>query len=213
MNNKTMTKGIKNIIFDLGGVILDIDYNRTVNAFVKLGMENFGELYSQAKQSEYFDAYETGHLSSAEFIAIWKKHLPDSVSDEQIAIAWNAIIIDMPEERMQVLDRVGNSFRIFLLSNTNALHVESFTELLDDKFGKGVFENKFEQYYYSNEIQMRKPNADAFQYVLDENDLIAKETLFIDDSIQHIYGAEKVGINAHHLTREQTILDLFKHIP
>ena len=213
MGKEDVTAGIKNIIYDLGGVILNIDYNLTVKAFVELGVENFGELYSQAKQNTTFDAFETGEMTSAEFREVWRKYLTIDKTNEQIDAAWNSIILDLPENRMEVLDRTGRNFRTFLLSNTNSTHVKCFTKLLNDEYGEGVFEGKFEKHYYSNEIGKRKPNADAFLHVLEENVLKAEETLFIDDSIQHIEAAQELGIRAYHLTGEETIVDLFAHIP
>ena len=121
---------IDTIIFDLGGVILNIDYQLPVKAFKKLGIENFNELFSQASQSNLFNDYETGEISSDDFIKEIKKYLPQNTSDEAIINAWNSILLDLPEERLFSLEKAAENHRIFLLSNTNALHIDSFNQYL-----------------------------------------------------------------------------------
>lgn len=187
-------KNIKNIIFDLGGVILNIDYNLTSNSFKKLGIRDFDLLYSQAKQNNLFDDFETGKISSDEFRSYIKQFIPNC-SDKNIDDAWNAMLLDLPKDRLNLLNNVNKKYRIFLLSNTNEIHINKFTEYIKTNFGGNIFDDIFENYYYSSDIGFRKPNKDAFEYVIYNNNLIAEETLFIDDSIQHIEGANKIGLN------------------
>ena len=204
-------KNIKNIIFDLGGVILNIDYNKTAEAFKKLGLKNFDELYSQSKQNHIFDNLEIGKLSANGFRNYIRKNVPHlTLSDQSIDSAWNAMLLDLPKERIQILQSINNDYRIFLLSNTNEIHVKEFTDYINKTFSPNLFKDIFEQYYYSNEIGMRKPNAETFQYVLSSNGINPKETLFIDDSMQHIKGAEKVGLQTYLLnSKEEDICGLF----
>jgi|JI10StandDraft_1071094.scaffolds.fasta_scaffold25273_3 glucose-1-phosphatase len=190
------------IIFDLGGVIINLEYNRTAQAFIDLGLTNFNEIYSKAKQTSLFDDFEKGLMTNDAFRATLKQHLPEGVSDEAIDAAWNAMLLDIPQHRADFLREVAKKYRIFLLSNTNSIHVTEFTAINDRVFGKGVFESIFEQHYYSCKMGMRKPDAEIFEYVLSENNLDRSKTLFIDDSIQHVEGASAVGLTADWLRVE-----------
>ncbi len=201
-------KKIKNIIFDLGGVILNIDYHLTSKAFVKLGILNFDELYSQAQQNNVFNDFETGRTGGEEFIEYIRQFIP-SKTKEEIEAAWNAMLLDLPAERIELLKKISANYRIFLLSNTNEIHIEYFTKYVNQKFGINLFESLFENHYYSNQIGYRKPNAEAFNYVMSKNNLNPAETLFIDDSKQHIEGAKKVKLNTYLLKKGEDISALF----
>ena len=200
--------GVKNIIFDLGGVILNIDYGQTANAFKKIGVTNFDEIYSQAKQGQVFDKLETGKLSLEEFRNYMKEFVP-SLKSTDIDKAWNAMLLDLPVQRVGLLKELKKGYRLFLLSNTNEMHIKAFRKIIESSYGEYIFDDIFEQQYYSSEIGMRKPNADCFQYVLEKNSLEPSETLFIDDSIQHVEGARKLKITAYHLKPEEDITTLF----
>ncbi len=193
---------IDTIIFDLGGVILNIDYQLPVKAFKKLGIENFNELFSQASQSNLFNDYETGEISSDDFIKEIKKYLPQNTSDEAIINAWNSILLDLPEERLFSLEKAAENHRIFLLSNTNALHIDSFNQYLINNLQLPSLEPFFETLYLSYEIGLRKPDLRIFEYVLQDAGLTPERTLFIDDSIQHIQAASELGILTKHLVNE-----------
>lgn len=199
----------KNIIFDLGGVILNIDYDLSVQAFRKLGLDNFQEHFSQAQQKHLFDQYEKGLISSDEFRTELLKHFNDSVSTADIDNAWNALLLDLPEERLNVLRAAKSTHRTFLLSNTNEIHINEFNRYLNRTFGLNDLTSFFEKAYLSYEIGMRKPDREIFQFVLDQNGLLPEETLFIDDSKQHIDSAQTLGINTYWLTNGKTIVDLF----
>lgn len=200
--------GYKNVIFDLGGVLLNLDYKRTEDAFVKLGLKNFDAIYSQHLQTELFEKFETGAISSSQFRAGIKAYLDNNITDTEIDDAWNAMLLDFPPERIHFLEKLKTTHRIFLLSNTNDIHLAAYSNYMRHTFG---FDNElahvFERQYYSNKVGMRKPNNDIFNFVLRENKLNATETLFIDDSQQHIATAKKSGINTYWLdTKKETIL-------
>ncbi len=201
-------KNIKNIIFDLGGVILNIDYHLTAQAFKNLGIKDFDSIYSQAQQNNLFNDLETGQISPQDFRTALKEYIPQA-TDQEIDHAWNAMLLDLPQERIELLKAIKGNYRIFLLSNTNAIHIKAFTAYVNQQFGTGLFENLFENHYYSSEIGLRKPNANAFQYVLDQNNLKVEETLFIDDSVQHIEGAKSIGLSTIWLNNKQEITSLF----
>lgn len=202
---------VKNIIFDWGGVISNINYNKTAEAFTKLGLNNFEEVYNQLKQTTLFDDLEVGAISPGDFRKEIRRMLPKEVSDEEIDIAWTAMLQDLPAERLALLEQVRKNYRIFLLSNTNKIHVTRYSKYIDQIYGHEKFRNLFVKAYYSHEVGLRKPHVEIFEHVLKENNLKPQETLFIDDTPQHIEGAVKAGLVAYHLKKPQTITEIFSN--
>ena len=186
-------KGIKNIIFDLGGVIINIDYRLTLNEFRKLGLKDMDKTYTQASQLPWFDKYDTGGISSEKFIYEFSKVLDPGTSSEQIIHAWNAMLLDFPQERAELLLKLKTKYRTFLLSNTNDLHTKYYFQQIHDLYGYDEMKMFFEKEYYSNRVGMRKPNPEIFKLVVRENGLMASETLFIDDTLKHVEGAKIAG--------------------
>lgn len=199
----------KNIIFDLGGVILNIDYQLTSKAFKDLGIQNFDELYSQARQNNLFDDLETGKISAENFRNEIRKMSGLNIDDDKLNNAWNAMLLDLPKERVDLLFELSKKHRIFLLSNTNIIHFENFRASIFEKFKEDVFPKIFEKVYYSFEIGFRKPDENCFQFVLNDAQILPNETLFIDDSIQHIKSANQLGIQTIHLINGNTINEIF----
>lgn len=198
------------IIFDLGGVILNLDYGKTIDAFKKLGKSDFESLYTQAQQTGVFDLLETGRIKPEEFYAHLKPLLQPNITSKEIDKAWNAMLLDLPAERLTLLKKLAAKYRIFLFSNTNEIHYKAFREIILEEHGnENILEEIFERTYYSHVLGMRKPHPESFEFILNQNGLEAKETLFVDDSIQHIEGAQSIGIKAIHLV-DTTINELFK---
>ena len=198
---------IKNIIFDLGGVIYDIDYHKTIDAFSNLGIDQADVLYSQAKQTDLFDAYEIGAISSEVFIQKLKSKLNKDLEDSYIINALNALLIGVPKCRLDFLLEVKLSFNTFLLSNTNDLHIQQINKELEEM---KVNELKpfFHEVFLSYELGMRKPHTETFIEVVNRLGINPTETLFIDDSPQHLIGAKAAGlITYHHTTGD--IVDVF----
>jgi glucose-1-phosphatase len=155
------------------------------------------------------DDYDKGLISSDEFRNRLRTVSNLPLTDMQIDKAWNAILIDLAQENIGLLDRLKKSYRLFLLSNTNEIHEQAFTKLILDSFGKNVLIEIFERIYFSHQINKRKPDVEIFHFVLKENNLNASETLFIDDSPQHIQGAKEAGLQSLLLEKGKTIVDLF----
>jgi putative hydrolase of the HAD superfamily len=196
---------IRNIIFDLGGVIINIDYNRTAEAFRNLGMKDFDAIYSKTKQSDLFDRLETGALAEEMFHEEMYNYLPQGIPADQITAAWNAMLLEFPASRMDFIYELKKHYRLFLLSNTNSIHLKEFLKIADVQLGADRFESAFEKVYYSCSIGMRKPDLEIFELVMQENNLKAEETLFVDDSPQHVEGAQKAGLKAELLSPGETI--------
>ena len=193
-------KKIDNIIFDLGNVIINIDYQSTINAFEKIGITNAKDFYSKSSQKNIFDKLEIGKITREDFVLEIQKNIPKT-SKAEIINAWNAIIKDLPQSRINLLKDLKNKFSIFLLSNTNTIHIDYiFENIGKDRYQE--FYNLFDKVYYSYEVKLRKPDPNIFELVIEENNLNVKNTLFIDDSIQHINSAKKIGLQTYHLNNK-----------
>jgi FMN phosphatase YigB (HAD superfamily) len=197
------------IVFDLGGVIINLNYQATADAFKRLGLTDFDAIYSQAKQDGIFDDFETGKSTPAEFRKRLRTWLGNEISDTQIDMAWNAMLLDIPAERIALLRELKKHYRVFLLSNTNEIHLNTVFRIMQETHGLPDFSSLLEKQYFSSRINMRKPDPDIFRFVLKENNLSASEVFFIDDSIQHIEGARSLGIDSHHLQPGEKLQHVF----
>lgn len=187
-------KNIKAIIFDFGGVILNIDYNKTANAFRELGIKNFDEMYSQKNVNPLFHDLEEGKLSEDEFYDAFRKSTHLELTDQQIKSAWNALLLGYREEALHTLKAIKQKYKLYLLSNTNIIHHTAFNKIYQNQIRHGSINDYFNKAYYSHEIGYRKPGKEAYEYVLKENNLLPSETLFIDDSKQNIEAAKALGM-------------------
>ncbi len=194
---------------DLGGVILNIDYYKTINAFQKLGIPNFDELYTQAKQEHLFDDYESGKIDSNEFLTRLSEHFNVSRSREEIINAWNAMLLDLPQERLEFLSSLKKKYRTSLLSNTNPIHIECFHEIIKRENNIDSLNPYFDHVHFSSDLGMRKPDPEIFEHVCKLHNYVPSETLFIDDSSQHVNGAKEAGLQAYYLdTEKSNVIDL-----
>jgi putative hydrolase of the HAD superfamily len=188
----------KNIIFDLGGVLLNIDINKTLDAYKTMGLHNIEEYFRIGHASSFFKDYEKGIISDDEFIDGIEQLTGGKNNKQKITEAWNALLLDFPVERVNWLKGLNNKYRLFLFSNTNALHLLSFQKSFQNDYGFPM-DDLFERAYYSHVAQVRKPDAAAYEIVLNENKLQAAETVFIDDALINVEAANKVGIRGIHL--------------
>lgn len=197
------------VIFDLGGVILNLDYNRTATAFKELGLQNFDEIFSQSNQSDLFDQFEIGKVSQFHFINRILDQLPQGTTGNQVVHAWNAMILDFPAERLRWLENFGKTTPIYLFSNNNAIHLDAVRRSLAKTVGHTELERYFKASYFSHTYGKRKPYAENFLAVCAEQGLIPERTLFIDDSNHHVLGAREAGLQAILLEKGQEIQSLF----
>ncbi len=205
-----MNSSIRNIIFDLGGVLYPVNYQLTIDAFIRLGVKDFERLYTQASQDSVFDGLEKGHLSPGEFRERLRIICGLNVSDKELDRAWNAMLLEFPARRVGWLKEVGRHYRIFLLSNTNAIHYPYFEDHMIKAHNIVSMDQIFEKVYLSHEIGMRKPDVEIFQHVIEQNGLKPEETLFIDDTRGHIQGAREAGLHSLWLdTHNQRTEDFF----
>ena len=203
-------KNIKAIIFDLGNVILNINYKNTIDGFKKLGIKDASSFYSKKIQSDIFNQIEEGKITKEEFLLNIQKKTSNA-SIKEIKYAWNAMLLDLPRKRINLLKKLSSNYNIFLLSNTNIIHIAEFKKKIGSKEYNQLY-NLFNKVYYSYEIGLRKPKSKAFNLILNENNLSPNEVYFIDDSIQHIRSARKLGIHSFHLKDRQDVTSLFPGI-
>jgi putative hydrolase of the HAD superfamily len=200
-------RGIKNIIFDLGGVIINLDNQRTTDAFVALGLKNIKEYFGHGHAASFFKDYEVGRIDDRQFIDAIRKTGGLTVPDQAIIDSWNALLLDFPPERIQLLKQLRKNYRLFLFSNTNALHLAALRDIYTRSFGPGSLEDHFEKTYYSHLMGMRKPDKASYEHILLENNLQGPETLFVDDAIINVEGAEQAGLKGLYLRPGISLLD------
>lgn len=200
-------KTVKALLFDLGGVIVNLDYHKTINAFDALGVANTESLYNQFNQTEIFDGFETGSLSGKEFINLMKHQIPTYSSESEIKKAWNAMILGFEEAKLKQIKKYSEKIPCYLLSNTNEIHLEYIQTLLGEMPFKNL-ELLFNKCYYSHIIGKRKPHKETFEWVLNDMGYAAEDVLFIEDSPQHIEGAKTINLNTLYLTQERSLEEI-----
>lgn len=201
-------QNIKNIIFDLGGIFINIDFKRTEQAFINLGITNFNDYFTQHHASDLFELLETGKITQEEFCQLFRTETNTQLTDNEIIAAWNALLMDFPAERLKWLDEIRTRYNIFLFSNTNKIHYDAFMDIFARQAGHHKFDDYFIKAYYSHDMGLRKPYPESFEYILKEQNLQPEETLFIDDTLKNIEGARMVGLQTIHLVPPETVLDL-----
>jgi glucose-1-phosphatase len=200
---------IKNIIFDFGGVILDIDPQLTVSEFVKLGFTSFEKLMTPAFSDEIIGKFERGILTPEIFRERIKSLLELEVTDQQLDDAWNSLLYDIPRERIEVIEQVKKQYNIYLLSNSNEIHYDLFIRDLQLRFGYREFDELFHKAYFSFDLHLMKPNPEIFEFVMNQHGLVAEETLFIDDKEENIKAARNLGLRTYQLKKPVRIRDIF----
>lgn len=190
---------LKNLIFDLGNVIIDLDLDRTTLELKQLLGQNLEEQLIAKQCVTIFEDYEKGLCSEADFLATLQSLAPPHIGTRRIIDAWNAMLIGTPKSRLEMLSRLKKQYNVFLLSNTNHTHLQWVYDDLERTHQVTDFDTQFfHKAYYSHLIKLRKPDATIYEFVLQDAQLIAAETLFIDDNAANIAAAKQLGINTYH---------------
>lgn len=206
-------QNIYNIILDYGNVIFDIDFPRLRQAFIELGVPDVDSFYGHRAQHPLFDAFDKGEISAADFRNEIRKIVgKPELTDGEIDDTWNSLLIGVRPGHHAVLLDLKERYRTFLLSNNNAIHYDWIMRYLDREFGLPDNSVFFEKDYYSHLLGMRKPDPEIFTFVLDTHDLDPAETLFVDDSPQHIEAARQLGLQAHLLAAGDTLPALLNRL-
>lgn len=194
---------IDTLIFDFGDVFINIDKQATPLAFKKLGLEN----WSPQIDTLNFN-FEKGLISRADFLAGLNQLVPNA-SPEEVLNAWNEVLLDFPLSRLEFLELIANNYQVFLLSNTDSIHIERFQHKAGISFYRDFYQC-FEKVYFSYELGMRKPDPEIFEFIIKEHNLLPKNTLFVDDNLQNVESAEKLGIQVWLLQKgEEDVIDIF----
>ena len=200
---------VKNIVFDLGVVLFDLDYRLTITAFEQLGVVNHQELFSEAGQLLLFDQFERGEIGVEDFIGGMQSNLPRKVDDQLIVDAWNAMLLGFPQSSIDLLVALRPHYNLYLLSNTNDLHFTRFHEVIHEQHGLKGLEHFFSGLYYSHKVGARKPEPEFYLNLMEREGLSPSETLFIDDMKKNVAGADAVGMIGSLLEKGRSITDLF----
>ena len=190
-------ENIKNLIFDLGNVILNIDTKLSEKAFAQYGMNDFEKLYTLASQNELFDRLEVGSITENEFYDEFRRVTDCKLDNKTLEQCWDALIMDFPAARIEMLKhlKAEGKYRTFILSNTNIIHYRFYTALLKRTRGVDGLESLVEHAYFSHEIGLKKPNRDIFDYVVTNSHIKPEESIFIDDNEANIKAANALGFN------------------
>ena len=207
MKDKIDLSGIKNIIFDFGNVLLNIDPELSAKAFTKLGIKEGVDFWGGPDSSKLLIGLEMGTITPDEFRKGALEMLVDGITPQQVDDAWNALLLDLPPQRVEMLKRLKQQYRLFLLSNSNQIHYEYFMPHFEEKFGFPM-SDLFEKLWFSHQLYMIKPDLEIYAHVLKDGDLNAAETLFIDDTLINVEAARSIGMKAWHLEPEMEISEL-----
>ena len=204
---------IKNIIFDLGAVIIPIDFSLTFRAFASLSNLPLEEIQSRYQASTLFVEFEKGIIGNFQFLVGVRQllELSDSITDQQLVDAWNALLLEIPAERVHRIQELSKQYRVFLLSNTNPIHIAEVQSILYRNTQIAQLEAIFEKAWYSYDLGLIKPGIAIYQKVLEQKQLAAAETIFLDDSVDNVAGAVAAGIQALLVDEHTSLLELLKH--
>ena len=204
-----MSAKIKNIIFDLGGVVLDIDENIVYKELEKLGI-NTSELAHSKEFIDIMSKFDTGIYTAPTFRRKMKVLVgQEKMTDQKFDTLWNAMLLDIPRERIEAIEKVKKHYKIFLMSNTNVIHYDLYVRDLQLRFGYNEFDELFNKSYFSFAEHLEKPDPRFFELILDHEGLLPEETLFIDDTEANIKVAKQLGIHTYHISREELVRNLF----
>lgn len=192
-----MKETIKNIIFDWGGVLIDLDMANCIKAFDEIGISDFRHLLTNAEESGIFKAYELGNCTTEEFRDGIRKLANRPISDTEIDYVWNAMVKTIPDEKLQLLCELKKKYAVYLLSNTNQLHWEYASNRVFRYEGMKR-DDFFDKIFLSFQMHLAKPNPEIFAKALDEANIKPEETLFIDDSLANCEAAASVNLNTAH---------------
>lgn len=200
-------KGIRNIVFDFGRVLLNINPLLTQAGLAELGYKPDSES-AGAKDDAIVMDLERGAITEEAFIDSVLSVVNEGVTPDDIIRVWNAMLLDFPENHVTTIQKLKEHHKVYLLSNSNSIHFDSYTASFKERYGFEL-SSLFEKMWFSYQIGLIKPDPSIFTFILDDGNLQPHETLFIDDTLVHVEAARSVGIKAYHLTGTQDISDLF----
>ena len=204
-----MDKKIRNIVFDLGGVLVDLDFKAAINGLQKAGFANVKEQLQAFDCEGIFQKFELGEMSADEFRSAIRENSTVSLTDEEVDGLWNAMLLEVPREKLELILHLRGKYMVYLLSNTNSIHWDYVCKNAFNYRGFRV-NDYFEETFLSYEMHLAKPDKAIFEKVLEEANLLPEETLFIDDSEANCKAASELGIHTHHYHIGENLKELFE---
>jgi glucose-1-phosphatase len=204
-----MSRKIETIIFDFGGVIIDIDPELTMKEFGKLGARKLDAEHMNEFVTNIIRKFEKGILTPESFRRRASEFLGIKVSDQEFDDAWNALLYDIPQKRIKAIEDAKKHYQIFLLSNSNEIHYDLYVRDLQLRFGYHEFDELFDKSYFSFDMHLAKPDSLVYYFILNQHDLDPSKTLFIDDNKENIIPAQKLGMCTYHLEKPEKLRNLF----
>jgi putative hydrolase of the HAD superfamily len=204
----TIPSGVSTIIFDLGGVIVDLDVSKTVEAFADLSGMSHSMITGLYSRHPEFLQYERGELTDAAFRSMLRHVFSLHVSDTALDAAWNAMIRGVPDRKLELAAALKKEFNVVVLSNTNNIHIRYVNSILPNT----PFESYFHKCYYSHEVGMRKPEPRIYTHVLEDTGIQPGNALFLDDNEENIIAAHALGIHTFHVQDPKQVYDVFSHV-
>ena len=191
------------LIFDLGGVIINLDLPLCISKFKQLGFKNVENYLSNYGQKDFFLQYELGTIDTEEFAKIITEINP-TAKKQQVIDAWCAFLQDIPKKRLEILEKLKTKYRLLLLSNTNQLHFEVCARNELKKYGKS-FDDFFEKCYLSYHLGISKPGKEIFEHIINDASVKSEECMLIDDGQKNIETAQSLGFQTFHITNDNTL--------
>ena len=204
-----MDKNIKNIVFDLGGVLVDLDFKNAINGLQQAGFANVKEQLQAFDQDGIFKKFELGEIDSDQFRTAIRENSTVTLTDEEVDTLWNSMLLEVPRKKLELILDLRSKYMVYLLSNTNAIHWDYVCKNAFNYRGFRV-NDYFEETFLSYEMHLAKPDKAIFEKVLHEANLLPEETLFIDDSEANCKAAEELGIHAHHYHIGEDLSKIFE---
>ena len=203
-----MDKKIRNIVFDLGGVLVDLDFKAAINGLQEAGFANVKEQLMAFDRGGIFQKFEVGEITADEFRTAIRENSTVTLTDEEVDALWNLMLLEIPREKLELILELRGKYMVYLLSNTNSIHWDYVCKNAFNYRGFRV-EDYFEETFLSYEMHLAKPDKAIFEKMLHDANLLAEETLFIDDSEANCKAAEEVGIHAHHYHIGDDLTEIF----
>jgi glucose-1-phosphatase len=203
-------RSIKNLIFDLGGVILDLSVDTSLTSFANLSGIEKSTVRKLFISSPEFEFYEKGGISDEDFREFVRTVYRINGSDESLDACWNAMLLGFPRKKLELLETLKGMYNVYLLSNTNNIHLQYINNTLLPRVNHHTsLDSFFHRAYYSHRMKKRKPDAEIFEQVLYEGKFLPSETLFLDDNQSNVEGAGKLGIKTVHVVNADMVFDYF----
>ena len=205
-------KSVDFLIFDLGNVIIDIDYQRSLNHIKSLVSNNLHPRVDGFYLTDFHKDYEKGKIDSKSFRRQVNEYFEQNWSDTEVDFLWNSLLGNIPASRIELINKLKSKFQIGILSNTNAIHIDAVNDMLQRDFGLQSFHHIADHVFYSHEMGLAKPQHEIYQTMLNELKTQGDKVVFFDDLEANVLGAKACGIEAIQVTGPEVIFDYFKHV-